>query len=59
MNDELQAVYLNDQTRAIDGWIKASLNGYKLSGFWIQEVSQKRCATMKLGSYYLGRLQFD
>ena len=57
--DELQAVCLNDQTNAIDGWIKASLNSYKLSGFWVQEVSQKRCASMKLGSYYWGRLQFD
>ena len=36
-NNELQAVYLNEQTNAIDGWIKADLSGQKLSGFWIQE----------------------
>lgn len=57
--NELTGVYINTKTGQMDGLINGTLNGSRLSGYWIQQTSQTRCAEQKFETFFWGRLEFS
>ena len=57
--NELTGVYINTKTDQMDGLINGTLDGDLLSGYWIQQTSQRRCAEQKFETYFWGRLEFS
>ena len=54
----MKGTYYTKKTGQLYGSIKANMNGNTMTGYWIQEISQKKCATKKWGTHYWGRLIF-
>ena len=54
----MKGTYYTKKTGQLYGLIKATMNGKTMSGYWIQEFSQKKCATKMWGTYYWGKLIF-
>ena len=57
--NELTGVYINTKTDQMDGLINGTLRGNRLSGYWIQQTSQTRCAEQKFETFFWGRLEFS
>ena len=57
--DEVSGVYINTKTDQMDGLINATLDGRFLSGYWIQQNSQRRCGKQKFETFFWGRLEFS
>ena len=57
--NEMSGVYINTKTDQIDGLINGTLDGSILSGYWIQQNSQKRCGEQKFETLFWGRLEFS
>lgn len=57
--NELTGVYINTKTDQMDGLINGTLDGDLLSGYWIQQKSQRRCAEQKFETFFWGRLEFS
>ena len=57
--DEVSGVYINTKTDQMDGLINATLDGRVLSGYWINRISQRRCAEQKFETFFWGRLEFN
>lgn len=41
-----------------NGAIEGSISGNVLTGYWIEDSSNRRCATPRNGRYYWGRIRF-
>ena len=54
----MKGTYYTKKTGQLYGSIKATMNGKTMTGYWIQEFSQKKCATKMWGTYYWGKLIF-
>lgn len=54
----MNGTYYTKKTGQLYGSIKATMNGNTMTGYWIQELSQKKCARKKWGTYYWGKLVF-
>ena len=57
--DEVSGVYINTKTDQMDGLINATLDGNILTGYWIQQNSQRRCGEQKFETFFWGRLEFS
>jgi|TARA_B100002051_G_C16592454_1_gene563535 hypothetical protein len=57
--DEVSGVYINTKTGQMDGLINATLDGNILTGYWIQQNSQRRCGKQKFETFFWGRLEFS
>ena len=57
--DEVSGVYINTKTDQMDGLINATLDGNILTGYWIQQNSQRRCGKQKFETFFWGRLEFS
>ena len=57
--DEVSGVYINMKTGQMDGLINATLDGNILTGYWIQQNSQRRCGKQKFETFFWGRLEFS
>ena len=58
-DDEVSGVYINTKTGQMDGLINATLDGNILTGYWIQQNSQRRCGKQKFETFFWGRLEFS
>lgn len=56
---ELIGVYINTKTDQLDGLINGTLDGNLLSGYWIQQTSQRRCAEQTFETLFWGRLELS
>ena len=56
---ELIGVYINTKTDQLDGLINGTLDGDLLSGYWIQQTSQRRCAEQTFETLFWGRLELS
>ena len=57
--EEVSGVYINTKTGQMDGLINATLDGNILTGYWIQQNSQRRCGKQKFETFFWGRLEFS
>jgi hypothetical protein len=57
--NELTGVYINTKTDQLDGLINGTLDGDLLSGYWIQQTSQRRCAEQTFETLFWGRLELS
>jgi len=57
--NELIGVYINTKTDQLDGLINGTLDGDLLSGYWIQQTSQRRCAEQTFETLFWGRLELS
>ena len=57
--NELTGVYINTKTDQLDGLINGTLDGDLLSGYWIQQTSQRRCTEQTFETLFWGRLELS